>query len=337
MKTDAATVWGIHAGHLPTADSLFISAGFVALGWPEMGDLSKLQPTREAFKERVIEAYPGAKPGAIPNNAGQLFRFVHEMKDGDLIVYPAKFERVVHIGRVSGSYRCDPKSEPSHPNLRPVKWLRAVPRTSFTQGALYELGSAMSFFQISNYADEFRRAARGEIAPAESRSDDSVSKVAADIEQTTKDFILKTLDQDFKGHPFAQFFGDLLNAMGWRTRVSPPGTDQGIDIIAHRDELGLEPPRVKVQAKSGGGAVGDPVVSQLYGKVGDGEYGLVVTTSSFTPQAKNFATQKTNLRLIDGDELVDLIFEHYHKLDVRYKGLLPLRRVYVPEAREEPD
>jgi restriction system protein len=36
------------------------------------------------------------------------------------------------------------------------------------------------------------------------------------------------------------------------------------------------------------------------------------------------------LRLIDGDELVELIFQHYDQFDSRYKGLLPLRRVYVP-------
>ena len=42
-----------------------------------------------------------------------------------------------------------------------------------------------------------------------------------------------------------------------------------------------------------------------------------------------------NLRLIDGSELVTLILQHYEELDSRYKGLLPLKRVYVPEALEE--
>lgn len=36
--------------------------------------------------------------------------------------------------------------------------------------------------------------------------------------------------------------------------------------------------------------------------------------------------------LIDGEELVDLILEHYEDFDSRYKGFLPLKRVYVPEA-----
>lgn len=336
MKRDGTTVWGIHAGKLASADSLFVPKGFVALGWPDMGDLGSISPTRDSFRTQVAEVYPNVKPGVVPNNAGQLYRFVVEMKVDDLVAYATREGRLVHIGRVSGPYRYDPTMEPSHPNVRPVEWLRTLPRSSFTQGALYELGAAMSFFQIKTYADEFRIAASGSLAPEVITRDDTVTQVAADIEQTTKDYVLKILDKDLKGHPFAELFAHLLNAMGWRTRVSPPGPDQGVDIIAHRDELGLEPPRIKVQAKSGTGSIGDPVVKQLYGSVGDGEYGMVVTTSFFTPQAKMFANQKTNLRLIDGDELLDLIFEHYHKFEARYKGLLPLKRVYVPEPLEEP-
>ena len=42
-----------------------------------------------------------------------------------------------------------------------------------------------------------------------------------------------------------------------------------------------------------------------------------------------------NLRLIDGEELVRLLLQHYERFDSRYKGLLPLKRVYVPESLEE--
>ena len=64
---------------------------------------------------------------------------------------------------------------------------------------------------------------------------------------------------------------------------------------------------------------------------------MLVTLGTFTSQATNFARGKSNLRLIDGDELVDRVLEHYQAFDSRYKGLLPLKRVYVPEVLEEPD
>ena len=37
----------------------------------------------------------------------------------------------------------------------------------------------------------------------------------------------------------ADFVAHLLNKMGYRTRVSPEGTDGGVAIIAHKDGLML--------------------------------------------------------------------------------------------------
>ena len=36
-----------------------------------------------------------------------------------------------------------------------MKWLKHLPRTFFSQGALYEVGSALSFFVVKSYADEY--------------------------------------------------------------------------------------------------------------------------------------------------------------------------------------
>jgi restriction system protein len=332
-----ATIWGIHGGRTGDANSLFLKRNFIGVGWAKVGDLSKLGSDREAFKAAVAKAYPDKKPGAIPNNAGQLFRFVHEMRINDIVAYPSKQDRQAHLGRVTGDYKYDPSIEPGYPNLRPVQWVRAVPRTKFTQGALYEIGSAMSLFQVKNYAEEFLAALENKVQPPPVEADETVTEVAEDIEETTRDFVLKTLAQELKGHPFAHFIAHLLNTMGYRTRVSPEGPDGGIDIVAHKDELGFEPPIIKVQIKSTEGKVGDPEVSSLYGKVGANEHGLLVTLGTFTGAAATFARSKSNLRLIDGENLVGLILGHYEQFDSRYKGMLPLKRVYVPESRSAPE
>ena len=333
MKDTEIVLWGIHAGKTGDADALFFKKNCVAVGWAKMGDLGALKPDREAFKARVAQVYPEKKPGAIPNNAGQLFRFAHEMKIGDIVVYPSKHDRQVHVGRIEGDYVYDPQTESGYPHHRAVKWLRSIPRTHFSQGALYEIGSAMSLFLVRNYADEFRAVLAGKAPPPTPvAQDESVAAVAEDIEETTRDFVIKRLAQELKGHPFAAFVAHLLNTMGYRTRVSPEGPDGGVDIIAHKDELGFEPPIIKVQVKSTEGNIGDPEVSSLYGKVGNGEHGLFVTLGGFTPKAAAFAKSKSNLRLIDGEDLVQLVFTHYDQFDSRYKGLLPLRRVYVPEV-----
>ncbi|HEU4714873.1 MAG TPA: restriction endonuclease [Pyrinomonadaceae bacterium] len=331
-------IWGMHAGKTGDADSLFLHQNRIALGWRNVGDLSGIKPDREAFKNRVGAVYPDLKPGAKINSASQLFRFVHEMNDGDLVCYPSKADRQIHIGRVTGSYRYDPTASPNYPQQRPVEWIRSVARTSFSQGALYEIGSALSLFQLRNYADEFRRAIAGEFAAIPTVEDDeTIPLVTEEIGETTKDFVLKRLATELKGHAFAEFVAHLLGTMGYRTRVSPEGPDGGVDVIAHRDELGFEPPIVKVQVKSTEGSVGDPIVSQLYGKLTGSEYGLLVTLGTFTAQAKTFARNRHNLRLLDGDDLVDLVFQHYEQFDSRYKGVLPLKRIYVPESIDDID
>jgi restriction system protein len=112
---------------------------------------------------------------------------------------------------------------------------------------------------------------------------------------------LNKLSQELKGHPLSHFAAQLLEAIGYRTRVSPDGPDGGIDIHALRDELGFEPPTVKVQGKGGDASAGDPAVSALYGKVGSGEFGLVAPLSKFTPAATS-PRRRPNMRLIDGPD-----------------------------------
>lgn len=334
MANNEVTVWGIHAGKTGDAHNLFLKHNCVALGWARLGDLTKIKADRESLKAQVAQQYPDRKPGSVPGTAGQLFRFSQEMKVGDLIVYPSKYDRQIHIGKIDGPYSYQAKLGDAYPNTRPVSWLKVLPRTHFSQGALYEIGSALSFFQVKTYGEEFRAALEGTASPQPVATDETVAHVAEDVEQATQDFILKRLSQELKGHPLADFIAHLLGTMGYRTRVSPEGSDGGIDIVAHKDELGFEPPIIKVQVKSGDGSVGDPEVSALYGKVSSGEYGLFVTLSEFTQKAKAFAKSKSNLRLIDAEELVRLILEHYDQFDSRYKGLLPLKRVFIPESIE---
>lgn len=328
---DDQIIWGIHAGSKGTADSLFLQSNFIAIGWDEAGDIGQLEPNRDAFKAKISETYSGIKSGTVPVWAGVLYRFVHEIQKEDLVVYPSKADRYVHIGKVTGHYKYDPSISSDYPNLRPVRWLKSISRSSFSQGALYEIGSAVTLFQVRNYANEFLSVLEsGPLPPAV--VDPTLDLVVSDIEETTRDFILKVFARELKGHPFSRFVASLLRAMGYQTRVAPPGPDGGVDIVAHQDELGFQPSVIKVQVKSEEGSIGDPTLSSLYGKVEPGEFGLFVTLGTFTKPAKDFARNRTNLRLIDGNDLVNLLFRHYDKLDSQYRALIPLKNVYIPDV-----
>jgi len=80
MATSETTIWGIHGGSTGDADGLFLKHNRIGLGWTAIGDLSKLKGDRDSFKVAVASAYPEKTVMMIANNAGQLFRFVHELK-----------------------------------------------------------------------------------------------------------------------------------------------------------------------------------------------------------------------------------------------------------------
>ena len=72
--------WGLH---MPIGIGLdAIDKQRVSIGWAEMGDLSKLPKDREAVKAAITSAYPDKKQGAIPVEAGVIFRFLYEIKAG---------------------------------------------------------------------------------------------------------------------------------------------------------------------------------------------------------------------------------------------------------------
>ena len=328
MAVANRTVWGIHS----MDDPLFLNHSLIAIGWEEMGNLSLINASRDAYKEKYVEVYPNAKKGSIATSAGMLYRFVHEVQEGDYVVFPSKIDRKINIGIVESDYFYE--DNVLYPNRRKVKWLKHLPRTAFSQGALHEVGSALSFFQVKNYADEYLKALdkdfKGTIV--EPDTDETVAQTADEIIEATRDFILKELSKNLKGYDLEPFVANLLQAMGYRTILSPHGGDSGIDITAYKDEL---PPRIVVQVKSQDGDIKESTIQSLKGAMREGDYGLFVTLSNYTKNAQKYLDSTPIIRGINGTELVDLVLKYYERLSIKYRKMIPLKMVYIPVSPEE--
>lgn len=331
MPSEEKRIWGIHTKD----DNLFLHQGVIAIGWKNMGDLSKIPADRDTFKEKYTEVYPNAKKGSIANGVGMLYRFACEVEIGDYVVFPSKIDRQINIGVIEGEYEYHPEAA-EYVQQHKVKWLKHLPRTSFSQGALYEVGSAMSFFTVKNYADEYLTALdkdfKKNVMTNDSEEDESVGATADEIVEATRDFILKELSKNLKGYDLEEFVADLLRAMGYRTTVSTHGGDSGIDITAYKDEL---PPRILVQVKSQDSDIKEATLQSLKGAMREGDYGLFVTLSNYTKNAKKYLNSTPIIRGINGTELVDLVLKYYQDLSDKYKKMIPLKMVYIPVAKEE--
>ena len=335
------TVWGIHNTDFSVD---FIALGEIAIGWAEMGDISNLVQDREVLKQQLRDRRPAAKDGAIPIWAGILIRFVSEMSEGDLVVYPNKADSTIAIGRVSGAYE-HRNDGGDLPNRRRVVWLRTdIPRADFSQGALYEVGSAMTLFKIKTHADEFIAAANGvPVAPDEARDVNEATEeaeaqpTAARVEESARDFIIRQLYRAISPYDFERFTADLLRALGYRARVTPRSADGGFDVVAHRDPLAIEPPIIKVQCKQIVNPIGAPDVQKLIGSLAQGgsEVGLFVTLGGYSRDAKNLDRNRNDLRLLEGDDIAQLVMDNYEALPSEWKKVLPLRRTWVIDTDPE--
>ena len=324
IMNEKITVWGIHN---TSNEASLLQNKIIAIGWHKMGDLSQIKADRDSYYKAYNKIYPSKSKQSIAGSAGQLFRFVNEAKIGDYVVYPTKFNRMINIGQIESEYFFD-NAESEYPQKRKVRWLKSLPRESFSQGALYEIGSFLTFFQVRHYADEFINAIYTEKKSNDNLIGDSnIFATSEAILESTKDYILEKLRKNFKGYELENVVADLLNAMGYRTKVSPHGGDNGKDIIAYKDEL---PPRIIVQVKSQDGNITESTVQSLKGTMDEGDYGLFVTLSDYAKNAKNYLVKHPIIKSINGSELVDLILKYYDDMPERFKDVIKLRKVFIP-------
>ena len=116
---------------------------------------------------------------------------------------------------------------------------------------------------------------------------------------------------------FERLVIDLLVAMGYGGSRQDAGRaigrsgDGGIDGIIKEDKLGLDV--IYVQAKKWEGSVGRPEIQKFAGALQGqrAHKGVVITTSSFTTGAIEFANAiNTKIILIDGAQLTSLMVDH---------------------------
>lgn len=335
-------VWGIHNDALSNE---LVEDGFISIGWSAIPDLRSIGSDRESLKRALSSAYPEAKAGAIPVWAGILYRFGFEMREGDIVIAPYRADSTLNFGVVTGGYDYLPEA-PVHPHRRSVRWVKTgVSRGLFPQKALYEIGSAMTLFRVRKNVQVFMNFLDSgtDSVPLEDHATEpqivdewiETEPSAARLDQFTHDFVLKTLLQELSHEEFELFTADLLRAMGYQARVTPYSSDGGVDVIAHKDPLGLEPPVIKVQCKHTSAQQSRPDVQRLSGTLAHGELALFVCLGSFSKDAVGYERERQNLRLLTGADVVEMALANYDSLPSNWKTRIPLRQVYVVDRASE--
>ncbi|MBN2560512.1 MAG: restriction endonuclease [Phycisphaerae bacterium] len=307
----------------------------VAVGFVLDGDLSGVTD-KEEMKRRYRELRPGASENKVANAVGQLFRVVHVISPGDWILTPDRSARTVLFG-VAGDYFYEKDVlGPTISHGRKVKWLGEFSRDEMSQALKNSSGGATTVLLLDPHADELlklmKQGGTGKLEPGISEPPDEPATPFLEEVRGKADELIGDMVSKIDPYDLQELVAGLLEAMGYRTRVSAPGPDHGVDVIAHPDALGFESPRIKVQIKHRQSSAGGPDVRNLVGTLNQGEKGLFVSTGGFSTEARREAEKGGRVTLVDAEELVGFLTEYYDRLDSDYKALIPLRKVWVPAS-----
>ncbi|WP_200801562.1 AAA family ATPase [Bacillus sinesaloumensis] len=102
--------------------------GYVAIGWPELGDLSrfdtmKINPMKAEMKKIFEEHYPTQTPQVIGRWTSQVAAFLTRLKKGTIVV-AADGETILGIGKTTGTYTF--REDKEFPHTIETQWLHKV-------------------------------------------------------------------------------------------------------------------------------------------------------------------------------------------------------------------
>lgn len=351
-----ATFWTIRAGRSGERTEWALANSLIGGGWLDIPDLSAYKDDKEKLRALVSDIY-GGSVNRVGNYTGQLWSMIHRIQLGDYIVLPIRATSQVAIGEVTRGYWYE-SSEPdeSKRHRLGVKWIKTdISKTLIKQDLLYQLGSALTVFEIGNADANYRleqllkglpdpgaRSALNVASQKVSVTVDSAeieeSSEPLNLEEVAQDEIAKRLQEDFKGHDLSELVTALLEAEGFTCRNSPPGADGGVDVLAGMGPLGMDSPKLVVQVKSQNSAVSDTVLQQLNGAIHryQADQALLVTFGGVTAPARTYLeTQYFNIRVWTLDDILKSVYQHYSVLPNELKARLPLKQIWVPITASE--
>ena len=341
---EQSKVFLVRAGGRGEDEDYVLENGIAIIGFRDIPSLSAAKDYGDILKI-VNEATPGAKPRTAGNRAGQLWAFALAMKEGDIVVLPRKLTSQVALGRIIGPYQYRKIGEYVR-HTRAVKWIRLdVARSAFAQDLLYSFGAFMTVCSITRNDAERRVAAVVEGKPDPGFMGESIKstkmmptppepsdETTADLAELAHDQIVAQIQSRFSGHALARLVNAVLKAEGWVTRISPPGADGGVDILAGRGSLGLDGPRLCVQVKSQTSTTDVTVYRTLQGSMQSfkAEQGLLVCWGGFNKAVLTESKQGYfTVRLWESRDLVEAVYQNYERLPAEIQAELPLKRVWM--------
>jgi len=295
-----------------------LSSNQIIIGWAEAIGLLDENLSWEEFRSIISYTYYAAENNLRRAGAagGNMWRFIREMKTGDLIVVPYGAE--FYVAEVSGLATHDEsKVGEDTAYRRNVTWLnnrQSIPRSLAKSALISRIktqGTCVYAIDLLPQIKECLNLSKSGAMPT----------FQSDLQSR---LIRETLDEIRSGRMdnfgFENLIRDVLISLGAdEARVVPRSQDKGADIVATFNVAGAFRQILAVQAKhwQPDPPVGKDVVEQLIRGIEaeSANLGMIVTSGTVSDEAismseQYFEEKGIKIELVDGEQFAKLIVEY---------------------------
>lgn len=305
----------------------FIDGNYVAIGWLPKNDLSNITSREELYPLYKMEYPKDTSNVVIGQQVGQIARFLLEMKTGDFVITPAQDTEFIYYGVVEANAYHFSNGSDGCPYLhrKTVKWHKEpIQRSQFSVPFQNTIRSSLTVFYISHKKNFFTVIGKPELVP------DSEKKIEFDYYTSILNKILELDDQEFE-----ILITHILNALGFEgSEHKGKVGDGGVDATGELNVANMAKIKLFVQAKRYklGSRINANVVKALRANIPAGGQGAFITTADYQKAAKEIAVEQgfPRIGLINGEQLVDILAEHWNDIPVEFREKLSLKIGLVP-------
>ena len=322
-------IWLLRA-HYGEHTQRCVDGGFHGLGWERMGDCSAIHDREQLAAHWDSVAPVEDRTGNRRAVVGIFARFLFEMQVGDWILTPESNARWLRYGQITGNYWFEadaPQNDTCHyQHRRTVEWRPdQIDRTELSVSLQSTLKSNLTLFRVRQ-ENEFL-AHIGVNAPTAPRIPEQVAALRPHELALERILLLDPSD-------FEHLVGHLLTAIGFEIEVTQPVADGGVDFrgvlnVSNAAQVNItgQVKRYKRDSKISARPIRD-----LRGRIPIGSQGTFVTTSDYTKDARRVAEEDGFARvgLINGEQLVDLLTQHWQDIPDEFRDTLGLKPILVP-------
>lgn len=292
---------------------VFKKHDYIGIGWFE--EINPIEKNwnltdKDFLKEKYREKYSDDANMRVNQNVGQIYRFINDMKIGDIVISPYNTNDLL-FGKITGDLYFESDNTSPYLWRKKIEWIKDnVNRHSFSQPIQNTLRSSLTCFEVKQ-RDEVLEMIGFDVPK---------SKIQKEIKFDSKSVyeLIRNKFLELDATEFEQLVSYLLRTLGFEpTQEIGKVGDGGIDFEGVLDVNGIASVNLQVQVKRyDNSSIGEKEIRSFRGALKEDFQGCFITLSKFQKKAieSSSKTGYKNIQLIDGVKFIELFIQQYEEI-----------------------